>query len=95
MFEVGEKVKIKDNAYEIDGRGLGFASEMKKYCGGEYVIRAVDIGHFYKLENVFADEKDLDGYLMNGDGYWLWCDAWLEEAKPVNISNDELELMFQ
>ena len=91
MFEVGDWVKIKENAYRIPHQHLDFVSEMNKYCGKEYQIRskeAMSYGGFqwieYKLENVTASMKEI-----NGDGYWYFVEEWLEPFDNINIDIKE------
>ena len=95
MFEVGDLVRVKDNAYEIGHSYIDFPSDMNQYCGHEYKVlkaqkRASGLT-VYKLENVTADNN-----AMNGDGYWIFVEEWLEKVNETNIEIDdkELEEMF-
>jgi len=53
MFEVGEYVKVKDNADRIKGV-LRFTENMREYLSNTYkIIKKID--HLYNLETVKAE----------------------------------------
>ena len=91
-LQVGDLVRIKDNAYEIKDNNIWFADEMKIFCGQEHKIKAVG-DHYYKLEDViWQDHPD-----MNDDGHWMWAEEWVEFVEPVKvtITDDELLGVFE
>ena len=96
MFNVGDTVRVKDNAYEIKHPGINFADKMKRYCGNEYAIRKVEVGLDgtikYRLEDVRCDNPR-----VNGHGFWIFVDEWLEPIKnaKINIEENDFESMFK
>ena len=95
MFEVGDLVRVKENAYDIGHRNIDFVSAMNKYCGHEYKVFKVQTRasglKVYKLESVFEQNSG-----VNGDGYWIFVEDWLEKVNETNIEIEEkeLEVMF-
>ena len=94
MFEVGELVKIKDNANKIRHPTITFTAEMAQYCGQAHRIFNVTTHSGvtkYKFEDVFSDTGS-----VNGDGRWVFVEEWLEpyENKEINIEEDEFENLF-
>lgn len=94
MFEVGELVKIKDDANKIRHYTITFTDEMAQFCGQVHrIINVTTHGNVtrYKFEDVFSDNRK-----VNGDGRWVFVEEWLEpyENKEINIEEDELENMF-
>ena len=95
MFEVGDLVRVKDDAYEITGRGINFVTDMQEFCGKEFVVFKKEISNTgrvkYKLDGVTSWNA-----AMNGDGYWVFVEEWLEPAnnKKISIEENEIEMMF-
>ena len=80
-YQIGDLVRIKDNAYEIHSDCLNFASPaMDKFCGETFTIRSYYYDYAYKLDGVTSSDDKI-----NEDGYWVWCDEWLEPAQPLYI----------
>lgn len=91
-LQVGDRVRIKDNAYEIKDDNVCFADEMKIFCGQEHKIKAVG-RYYYKLEDV-----TWQGYpYINNDGHWIWAEDWVEyvDSVKVTITDDELLGVFE
>ena len=78
MYNVGELVRVKDDADKIKVQGIGFTSLMKEYLGQTLEVKEY-INPWYKLEQA----RDELGN-VNGDSYWWWAEEWLEPAS-VNI----------
>ena len=94
MFEVGELVKIKDDANKIRHPAITFADEMTQFCGQVHRIFSVITLNGvtrYKFEDVFSGIRG-----VNGDGRWVFVKEWLEpyENKEIDIREDEFENMF-
>ena len=93
MFEIGDTVKIKDDACYINHRTLAFVTDMNKYLGTTHkVIDVENRGYVvYKLSDVYTNDR-----MINGDGYWRFVEEWLELAddKEINIKEDDFENMF-
>lgn len=90
-LQVGDRVRVKENAYEIETGYIFFANDMKKFCGKEFVINAVG-DNFYKLEGAYCPSCPS----LNNDGYWIWAEDWVEyvDSVKVTITNDELLNIF-
>lgn len=95
MFVVGDRVRIKSCFSEDIKDRFTFNSKMKEYLGKESVIRSV-ASWGYKLEDVYDKTPEYD-FLVNGDGYWIWAEEWLEDAcSPISdVSDSDMEMMFQ
>ena len=94
MFEVGELVKIKDDANKIRHPTITFADEMTQFCGQVHRIFSITILNGvtrYKFEDVFSDTIG-----VNGDGRWVFVEEWLEpyENKEITIEENDFEEMF-
>jgi len=88
MFNVGDYVYIKENAFEIKA-DTGTNKDMTPYLGGVYKIRSVcEGGYAYKLEDVCEEDSTI-----NFDGYWMWDEKWLEPASATNIEVTEDDFM--
>lgn len=88
MFEVGQRVRIKDNFYEIkfpteNGvyRTPGYNSFMKKYAGKEAVISRRD-------RDVFT------WYYLTDAGGWIYDERWLEPVEEITIEEDSVLGVF-
>ena len=81
-FEVGDVVRVKDDAWSLVHRFLAFADPMNEFCGRTFTIKEITTDGFYKLEDV----KSSNEYL-NGNGYWKWAEEWLEE----NVEMEDVE----
>ena len=95
MYEIGDFVFIKSDAYLIDGGRVGFAAEMKRYCGQAYKVIKIDSRgnqRVYKLENVCDSEGT-----VNDDGYWIWVEEWLEPENDnfKEFESDEMMNLFE
>lgn len=84
-YQVGEKVRIKENAKDIR-TGLYFISpDMDKFCGNVYEIKSRN-KEYYRLVNV-----------TNEDNYhWWWDEIWLEPVTDdySEIENNEIMNLF-
>jgi len=92
MFNVGDIVKIKENANTIFVKGLTFNTWMLSYLGQEHVIHSGNDNR-WKLENVGNWDK-----MVNNDGYWLWANDWLEPVYKTEIAEtteEELISLFE
>ena len=88
MFKVGDWVRVKSNLTDKDKNNqcIGWAEKMNVLCGHVFEVKFVD-GKFYKLEG--AQYND-----VNGDGYWLFVDDWLEPEESCDIKEiNESEMM--
>ena len=91
IFKIGDVVRIKDNASEIHHKGVGFAPNMNKFCGGTFVVRSITEDGCYKLEDVKANND-----YVNLDGYWKWAEEWLEENIEIkDIEESEVMSLFE
>lgn len=91
IFKIGDVVRIKDNAWEIGHKHLGFPVDMNEFCGKPFVVREITVDGYYKLENVKADND-----YINGDGHWKWAEEWLEENKEIkDIEESEVMSLFE
>ena len=91
MFNVGDYVYIKKNAFEIKTK-TGTNNEMKPYLGGTYKVRSIcNDGVSYKLEEVYKEDSTI-----NGDGYWMWAEEWLEPSSitKIEVTEDDFMNMF-
>lgn len=74
-FEIGQRVRIKPNAYEIpepeDRETAFFDPEMEEYCGCVGMVEDITEAGFYVIEEIYD---------------WVWNEVWLE---PV-ISEEEI-----
>lgn len=94
-YNVGDRVRIKENAWAIDHPTTAFAREMREFCGNEYTVRKITTDNCYKLEEVRADSNGI-----NGDGYWKWVEEWIEDPFGVQLDvkdfeEDELVSLFK
>ena len=90
-YAVGELVRIKENAFETEA-DVGTAPEMEQFLGGVYAVRErCQYGNTYKLEEVYQPEST-----VNGDGYWMWGEEWLEpaEVSEIDVTEDDFMNMF-
>ena len=82
MFDVGDTVTVKLNANRIKTGPFQFTKEMKKYLGGEFVIRNVfstsGSHRFYRLRN---EDDDMWG--------WAFNEEWLESTKEIKIKESD------
>ena len=91
-YQVGEYVKIKENAKDIYAPSVCFASPgMDKFCGNVYQIRK-----YYSKECYFLEDVKSTDDTVNGDGYWIWAEEWLEPVGEdySDIENDEIMNLF-
>ena len=92
MYAAGDFVRIKENAFEIE-TGVGVVPEMKQFLGGVYAVRekCLSESESYKLEEVYKPDSD-----VNGDGYWMWAEEWLEpaEVSKIEVTEDDFMNMF-
>lgn len=79
MFFQGQRVKVKNDFYDMRFRGdPGINDDMIRMAGKEFII---------------ADSWGSGYYKLVGDsGSWTWAEQWLEEVDTVriNISEDDL-----
>lgn len=82
MFEVGDNVRIKENANTIISRFVTFVPEMHKYKGKEFTIRNYR-NYCYTLEGATS----ASGY------YWKFDESWLEfcNNNKIDIKEDDFE----
>ena len=83
-FKVGDYVMVKPrNEIEYDGH-IGWDSEMDQYCGKYFIVRCV-YDNYYNLESACSGN-------VNGNGYWMFVDKWLDYTDQVefDLSEDEL-----
>ena len=67
-FKIGDKVKVKENFWEIESDDVSTADEMKKLVGRTLEVESVDSdGDVYTKQD---DSKD--------DTEWSWDKNWLE-----------------
>ena len=85
-FEVGDVVKIKDNAWALVHRFLAFADPMYEFLGRIFTIREITEDGYYKLEDVKSDD-----IYLNDDGYWEWAEEWLEENAETEDVEENVE----
>lgn len=90
-YAVGELVRIKENVFEIE-TDMGITPEMQKFFGGVYAVRGrCSYENAYKLEEVYKPDST-----VNGDGYWMWSEEWLEpaEVSKIDVTEDDFMNMF-
>jgi len=66
-FKIGDKVKVKENFWEIES-GMSTLDSMKKLAG-----RTLEVGSAESNGNVFTKQDD-----SNDDTSWYWDKDWLE-----------------
>ena len=95
MFVIGDRVRIKSYLSEDMKDSITFNSKMKEYLGKESIVISVE-SRGYKLEDVY-DKTPAGRFPINGDGYWVWAEEWLEDACPPisDVSDSDMEMMFQ
>ena len=83
MFEVGDNVRVKENANLLGDKRIFFAPEMKECLGKEYKIRSICEDDIYTLKGVATSTKY----------YWRFSEKWLEPADSIeiNIKEDDFE----
>lgn len=92
MYNIGDKVRIKENANEIPAMGVAWVSSMNKYLGREFTIRSSVGDSFYLLNGCHICEGTSDS-----DYYWFYPE-WLELAEDsfINeIETNDLLSLFQ
>ena len=91
-YTIGEYVKIKTSFDEIESERLNYAKEMLSFKGHVLKVRNYECDSrttIYTLSDCQANDKNI-----NGDGYWLWDEKWLEDPEPIiPIEIDEKELI--
>jgi len=83
-FKAGDYVMVKPrDEIEYDDC-IGWDSEMDQYCGKCFIVRSV-YNNYYNLESAGSGN-------INGNGYWMFVDKWLDYADRVefDLSEDEL-----
>jgi len=95
MFNIGDRVRIKENA-DIINAGTRFNSFMRRYLGQEArILKSNSTGTEWKLEGVRFEN---DRQRINGDGYWWWATEWLEPVEETNIkeiTDKDFEDLFE
>ena len=100
MFNIGDTVRIKEDAEKIFSVNVVFNEAMKNFLGHECVIFETENVYqggicekkAYKLEGLRDDIRK-----PNRDGYWLFGEEWLElvtEAKQISITENDIDSMF-
>lgn len=81
-YEVGQIVRVKENAHKIHDKHIGFVPTMIDFEGKTFAIRQVKpyIGrNVYMLRSI-----SITGHPVEG---WNWCEDWLE----LSEENKEFE----
>ena len=92
MYNVGDKVRIKENANEIHAKGVAWVSSMNKYLGREFTIRSLAGNRFYLLDGCHICDGTSDS-----DYYWFGSE-WLELVEDCfinEIETNDLLSLFQ
>lgn len=96
MFNIGETVRVKENASEITHHSIGFSRKMYPFQGEEFVVKEkrehYSGCYIYILEDVKSEDPT-----VNGDGYWMWVKEWLEPVctTKIEVSEDDFMTMFE
>ena len=92
MFNIGDRVRVKENANVITDVRTAFNALMLEYLGKESkIIKSDGLGQ-WKLEG-FRHKN----FSINGDGYWWWATEWLELINDVpvkEITDDDFGNLF-
>ena len=82
MFEVGDNVRVKEDANTIISRFVTFVPDMYQYKGKEFTIKSYR-NYCYNLEGVTS----ASGY------YWKFDESWLElcNNNKIDIKEDDFE----
>lgn len=89
-YKAGEYVRVRSmTEEEKSNESIGWATEMNQYCGGCYKIRYIGSDGFYRLETVYRDG-------INEDGYWMFVEDWLEpeDNTEYDIHVEEVMTLF-
>ena len=83
-FKVGDVVMVKPKTEIEPDQSIGWADEMDKFCERTFVVYAA-YPNYYNLEGAYEGN-------INGNGYWMFVDKWLDYADRVefDLSEDEL-----
>ena len=89
MFEVGDVVIVKDDAYKIKGNPLAFLDEMKIFCGKEFTVCGVEHKNIRNQTWYCLNNAKSQNHNLNGDGYYRFVEDWLEIANKLEIEESD------
>ena len=88
-YEVGQIVKVKENAHKIQDKHIGFVPTMVDFEGKTFAIKHVKtyIGrNVYMLRSINTEGHSVER--------WNWCEDWLELSEEnkefAEINENEL-----
>lgn len=89
MFNIGDRVRIKEDANKIESDFCYFTESMKLYLGCEDTICGEPKDGTYALSNCKG------GYINYGQyaRYYWFDEKWLEPADNIDFSLDENEII--
>jgi len=92
MYNIGDKVRIKENANVIYVKGIAWVPPMNKYLGTETTVIGIEQDKFYLLDGCHICEG-----ASKSDYYWFGSE-WLELVEDCfinEIETNDLLSLFQ
>lgn len=89
MFNIGDHVRIKDDADKIESGFCCFAESMKSFLGHEDTICGEPKNGVYALSNCKGSHINYGQYA----NYYWFDENWLEPADNIDFSLEEDEII--
>ena len=93
-YHIGDVVRIKNSVGElVNSPAISFVDEMRKYLGFIGIIQSIkEVRSIPLYELTMPSGTPMGKDKVNGNGYWLWDEHWLDPAdmRQIDISTDDL-----
>lgn len=89
MFQIGDHVRIKEDANEIKSAQCHFAQAMERYLGCESFVCGLPEHNLYALNNFKCGGANYGEFR---DYYWF-DEKWLEPVEDIDFSLEEDEII--